>query len=248
MPVLAIIGGGSYQWVPKLVLDVANTPSLHGSRIVLHDIDPAPLPRMAQWVEHVAGSRQIPLTVHTTTERREALAGADFVVATISTGGFASMRHDLAIPRRFGIAQSVGDTVGPGGIVRALRNIPVFLDIAHDMESLCPDAWLLNITNPMTTICRAVTRESAIRTVGLCHEVTIVRLFLALLLDVEFRDVDLEVCGVNHLPIVTRCTIGDRDGFAMLMALLDDPSRASERLAMDLPAGLGLSKPGPGPH
>ena len=80
------------------------------------------------------------------------------IVATISTGGFTSMRHDLQIPRRYGIAQSVGDTVGPGGVLRALRNIPVFLGIARDMEAVCPDAWLLNITNPMTTIRRAVTR------------------------------------------------------------------------------------------
>ena len=88
--------------------------------------------------------------------REKALAGADFVVATISTGGFDSMRHDLEIPRRHGVAQSVGDTVGPGGISRALRNIPVFLGIATDMVERCPDAWLLNITNPMTTVCRAV--------------------------------------------------------------------------------------------
>ena len=121
--------------MPKLLVDVANTPSLQESEIVLHDIDPTPLPRMAEWVEHVARRRDIPLTVTTTTDRRDALGGADFVVATISTGGFAAMRHDLEIPRRYGIAQSVGDTVGPGGITRALRNIPVFLDIAHDMES-----------------------------------------------------------------------------------------------------------------
>src|SRR3954451_10166646 len=149
---IVVIGGGSYQWVPKLLVDIANTPSLVDAEIVLHDIDPASLPRMAEWGEHIAFTRSIPLSVRTTTDRPDALTDADFVVVTISTGGFASMRHDLEVPRRFGIAQSVGDTVGPGGIARALRNIPVFLDIAHDMTARCPDAWMLNITNPMTTI------------------------------------------------------------------------------------------------
>jgi len=245
---IVVVGGGSYQWVPKLLVDVANTPSLVDAEIVLHDVDPDPLPRMAEWVEHIARTRGIPLSVRTTTDRRDALAGADHVVVTISTGGFASMRHDLEVPTRFGIAQSVGDSVGPGGIARALRNIPVFLDIAHDMEAVCPDAWMLNITNPMTTICRAVTRESSIRTVGLCHEVTILQFFLTLLLDVDFRALDLEVTGVNHLPIVTSCRVGDRDGFELLRELLADPARAEEPLAMDLPDGLGFRKPSAGPH
>jgi alpha-galactosidase len=245
---IVVIGGGSYQWVPKLLVDVANTPSLVDAEIVLQDIDPTPLPRMAEWVEHIARVRSIPLTVRATTDRRDALTDADHVVVTISTGGFASMRHDLEIPRKYGIAQSVGDTVGPGGITRALRNIPVFLDIARDMEDRCPDAWMLNITNPMTTICRAMTRESSIRTIGLCHEVTIVQFFLTLLLDADFREIDLEVTGVNHLPVVTACRVGDRDGFELLRAMLDDPVRAREPLAMDLPEGIGLRKPSAGPH
>ena len=245
---IVVIGGGSYQWVPKLLVDVANTPSLVDAELVLHDIDPAPLPRMAEWVERIASLRAIPLSARTTTDRRDALTDADHVVVTISTGGFTSMRHDLEIPRRYGIAQSVGDTVGPGGIARALRNIPVFLGIARDMEDRCPDAWMLNITNPMTTICRAMTRETSIRTVGLCHEVTILQFFLTLLLDADFREVDLEVTGVNHLPVVTACRIGERDGFELLRDLLADPARAGERLAIDLPEGLGFHKPSPGPH
>jgi alpha-galactosidase len=107
---------------------------------------------------------------------------------------------------------------------------------------------MLNITNPMTTICRAMTRESSIRTVGLCQEVTILQFFLTLLLDADFRELDLEVTGVNHLPVVTACRVGDRDGFALLRELLDDPGRAQERLAIDLPDGLGFHKPSPGEH
>ena len=157
-PRIVIVGGGSYQWVPKLVVDIVNTPSCTDAEIVLHDIDPEPLEPVADFVHHVAKVRDVGMTVSTTLDRAEALAGADYVVVTISTGGFASMRHDLEVPERYGIKQSVGDSVGPGGIMRALRNIPVLVDIARDMKALSPDAWMLNLTNPMTTLCRAVTR------------------------------------------------------------------------------------------
>ena len=134
-PRIVIIGGGSYQWVPKLVLDIVNTPSLGESEIVLQDINPDPLPDMVDFVNHVAGLMGVGMTVKATTDRREALEGADYVVVCISTGAFDSMRHDLEIPERHGIKQSVGDTVGPGGIMRALRNIPVLVAIASDMEA-----------------------------------------------------------------------------------------------------------------
>lgn len=242
-PRITIIGGGSYQWVPKLVVDVANTPSLRDAEIVLEDVDPDPLPRMVEYVEHVARIRGIPLRATSTTDQRRALEGADFVVVSISTGGFESMRLDLEIPARYGIRQSVGDTVGPGGITRALRNIPVLVGIARDMEELCPDAWMLNLTNPMTALCRAVSSQSAIKTVGLCHEVTIAHFILSLLLDVSFLEMDLVVSGVNHLPILTGLSVGDRDGLAMLSELLERADEAAEEpLAMDLPDGIGLEK------
>jgi len=243
-PRVAIVGGGSYQWVPKLLTDCANTPTLRDAHIVIEDIDPEPVPRMVELVEHIARVRGIGLTASGTTDQRAALDGADFVVVSISTGGFTSMRHDLRIPERYGVRQSVGDTVGPGGIVRALRNVPVLVGIARDMEDRCPDAWLLNLTNPMTALCRAVTRETAIRTIGLCHEVTITRFVLSLLLDVSFLDLDLTVGGVNHLPFVTELRVGDGDGFALLRDVLARlPETADEPLAMDLPDGLGHPAP-----
>jgi alpha-galactosidase/6-phospho-beta-glucosidase family protein len=247
-PRIAIVGGGSYQWVPKLLVDVANTASLHGAEIVIEDIDPAPVPRMVELVEHIARVRQIPLRAIGTTDQQEALDGADFVVVSISTGGFRSMRLDLEIPARYGIRQSVGDTVGPGGISRALRNIPVLLGVARDMEALCPDAWLLNLTNPMTTLCRAVTRETSVRTVGLCHELTISHFILSLLLDASFLDMDMVVAGVNHLPIITELRIGDANGFATLSELLERGDEAlDEPLSMDLPDGVLDGAPSRGP-
>jgi alpha-galactosidase/6-phospho-beta-glucosidase family protein len=236
---IAIIGGGSYQWVPKLVVDMANTPSLHDAHLVLEDVDPAPIPRMVSLVEHVARLRGIGLSASGTTDQREALSGADFVVVSISTGGFESMRQDLEVPARYGIRQSVGDTVGPGGICRALRNIPVLVGIARDMEELCPEAWLLNLTNPMTTLCRAVTSQTSVKTAGLCHEVTVSHFVLSLLLDANFLDMDLVVSGVNHLPVVTELRVGSEDGLEALRSLLERAEEvADEPLAMDVPDDL----------
>src|ERR1700723_1242838 len=151
--------------------DLFGTPALAGMHLVLQDIDPAPLPKMealAHKVDEAIGSRA---SVATITDLPSALDGADFVIVCISTGGFRSMAVDLDVPAAHGITQTVGDTVGPGGINRALRNIPVLVGIGRDMEEVCPDAWMLNITNPMTSLTRSVCRETQIKTVGLCHEV-----------------------------------------------------------------------------
>src|SRR3954462_10234566 len=225
---ITFIGGGSYQWTPTLLLDIAQTPVLADAEIALCDIDPAPLPRMLELVDHVNQLAGTSLTATATTDQREALPGSDYVVVCISTGALQTMAVDLSVPERYGIKQSVGDTVGPGGINRALRNIPVLVGIARDMEELCPDAWLLNLTNPMTAFCRAVTRATSVKTVGLCHEVTNCRFQVSQLLDRDFRDFDLDVTGVNHLPLVTRLQIGDDDGFALIANLpekVDDPGK-----------------------
>ena len=230
--------------MPKLLVDLANTPSLHGSEIVIEDINAASVSPMVELADHIARLRGIPLTATGTIDQRQALDGADFVVVAISTGGFASMRHDLDLPKRYGIHQTIGDTVGPGGINRALRNIPVLMGLARDMEDLCPDAWLLNVTNPMTTLCRAVTRETSIKTVGLCHEISITHLLMSLLLDVSYFDVDMTVAGVNHLPIVTELRLGSEDGFELLRSLLDGgPEALDKPLAMDLPDGVLHGRP-----
>src|ERR1700733_6111118 len=120
-PRIVLVGGGSNQWAPKIITDFVNTPSLHGAEIVLLDVDPSRLPRVAAYVDHAAKVRGVPMSVRTTTDQRAALSGAEFVVVTITTGGFRSMRHDLEIPARYGIFQPVVDG-GPAGVSRTLRN------------------------------------------------------------------------------------------------------------------------------
>jgi alpha-galactosidase len=222
-PQITIIGGGSYQWGPTLIGDILNMPSLRESHIVLEDIDPAPLPTMQAFAEKMIAATDAKATVTTTTDQREALKGADFVVVTISTGGFASMRHDLEVPWRHGIRQSVGDSVGPGGISRSLRNIPMLVSIARDMEELCPGAWLLNITNPMTCLTRAVNKATSINAVGLCHEVYHFREQLAPAMGMDASDLRLTITGVNHLPIITAIDAAGTDGLAWLEEHAGEP-------------------------
>ena len=217
---ITLVGGGSTHWTPKLTVDFANTPALADAELVLYDLDPDSLPPALKVVEHVAERRGIPLTARATTDIDDALGGAEYVIATFSVGGFASMRHDIEIPSGYGIRQTVGDSVGPGGISRALRSVPVILAVARAMERCCPEALLVNVSNPLTALCRAVTRETSIKTVGLCAEIVGLKFVLSLLFDADFTSVDPVVAGVNHLPLVTSLRIGDGDGFEMLRGAL----------------------------
>src|ERR1700722_15533579 len=244
---ITLVGGGSTHWTPKLMVDFANTPALADAEVALYDLDPESLPPALKVVEHVAERRGIALRARTTTDIDDALTGAEYVIATFSVGGFASMRHDIEIPARYGIRQTVGDSVGPGGISRAPRSVPVILDVARAMERCCPDALLINVSNPLTALCRAVTRETSITTIGLCAEVVGLKFVLSLLFDANFMAIDPVVAGVNHRPLVTSLRMGDDDGFAMLRSVLAGESDLdlSGPLWMDPPAPMHYQKLNP---
>ncbi len=224
-PRITIVGGGSTHWTPKLLVDFANTPSLADAEVVLTDIDERSLPPNVAIARRIATERRIGLEVTATTSLAKALEGAEFVITAFSVGGFTSMTHDLEIPARFGIHQPVGDSVGPGGIFRSLRSIPVLLDIARAVEQHAPDALLLNVSNPLSTLCRAVTSQTRVRTVGLCNELVGLQFWLSLVFDAGMNVIDPVVAGVNHCPVVTSLRIGEADGFAMLRDLLDNPAQ-----------------------
>jgi alpha-galactosidase len=224
-PKITIVGGGSTHWTPRLLADFANTASLHDCSVALTDIDESSLPPMLAVAKHIVSSRQIAMDVTATTNLTAALEGADFVIIALSVGGFASMAHDLDIPSRYGIWQPVGDSVGPGGISRSLRSIPVVMRIAREVERVAPDATLLNVSNPLTALCRAVSSQTSVTTVGLCNELVGLQFWLSLVFDCDMRAVDPVVAGVNHLPLVTSLRIGDDDGFALLRAVLDRPDQ-----------------------
>lgn len=212
---ICFVGGGSYNWMPKLLGDLALTRDLSGT-IVLHDVNPTALQDIEQWGRKAIASTGAEFQIETTTELDRALEGAEFVVVTITTGGLDTMGLDLHIPERYGIYQSVGDTVGPGGLSRALRNVPVMVNIAQAMERRCPDAWMLNLTNPMTVICRAITMTTRIKTIGLCHELFGVRGALMRIFGVNVEDFQYRVLGVNHLIWILDMTIRGQDGLQMV--------------------------------
>ena len=155
-------------------------------------------------------------SIEATTDLERSLEGAEFVVVTITTGGLDTMRLDLEIPERYGIYQSVGDTVGPGGLSRALRNVPVMVQLGQTMERVCPDAWMLNLTNPLTVLTRAVALTSRIKVMGLCHELFGVRGALIRMFGGTPDDFQWRVAGINHLIWLLDMTIRGQDGLAMV--------------------------------
>lgn len=228
---VTIIGGGSYGWTPTIFRDLIMTEELEGATICLEDINRQSLEELTTLCKQVLADFGKNFKLVSTTDQQEALQDADYVILTITVGGFDSMQHDLEIPYKYGIYQSVGDTVGPGGLSRALRNLPVVLDIARDMEKLCPRAWLINITNPMTTITRVVNKHSSVRCIGLCHELfgTMRRLQKLFGLSDWRKEITVTAGGVNHFVWILDMRINGRDGFEMLGQYLSDPQRLKER-------------------
>src|ERR687896_221406 len=202
-PKIAVVGGGSYQWGPKIIQDVALSDDLQGSILTLHDIDSEALDDLYRWGEKMAALAGADLVLERTGDLDEALSGAHFVVLCISTGGLDAMAHDLEIPARYGVVQTVGDTVGPGGLFRGLRNIPVVVEIARAMEEYCTDAVLLNLTNPLTVLTRAVGKATSTRAVGLCHELFSTLGMLSKMFDVTAEAINARVAGINHFIWVT---------------------------------------------
>lgn len=199
MTKITFIGAGSFGFTRKLVRDVLTFPRLEDSTIALMDIDEERLEFARRAVQRIVDEGEYPAKVEATLSREEALDGADYVVVTILAGGTDVWQHDILIPKSYGIDTNIGDTRGPSGIFRALRTIPVMLDIARDMERLCPKALMLNYTNPMVMLCRAMQRETSIALTGLCHSVQGTAKMLARWIDAPFDEITYTCAGINHM-------------------------------------------------
>jgi len=219
---VVLIGGGSVNWTPPILTDLVIRPELEGSTALLLDIDPEALELTLAYGQRLLAESGRRWTVEASMERRAALRDADYVILTIGVGGLDAMEHDLAIPLNYGIYQSVGDTVGPGGLSRALRHIPVVYQIARDIEEVCPQAWLINYTNPMTTLTRAVSKHTGVRVIGLCHELTGVLRRLRRLIDLGEAHIETRVAGINHLIWLLEWKVDGRDGYELLRAYLSE--------------------------
>src|SRR4051794_34955712 len=202
---ITFIGAGSTVFARNLLGDILSFEELAESEIVLFDIDRERLATSELVARRVAEAVDAPAKIVATTDRRAALDGADYAVNMIQVGGYEPATViDFEVPKRFGLRQTIADTLGIGGIMRGLRTIPVLLSIAADMEELCPDAWFLNYTNPMAINCRALNRATKVRTVGLCHSVQGTAFELSRDLDIPFTEIQYLAAGINHMAFYLR--------------------------------------------
>ena len=214
MPKITFVGAGSTVFAKNVLGDCLSTPVLQNSTIALYDISPERLKDSEAMLKAVARNLGAKATIKAylgTENRRAALQDADFVINAIQVGGYEpSTVIDFEVPKRFGLRQTIADTLGIGGIFRALRTIPVMEDFAHDMEEVCPRAWLLNYTNPMAMLTGYVLANTGVRAVGLCHSVQacVPHLFNHLGMPYDDR-VQWKIAGINHMAWLLEVT---RDG------------------------------------
>jgi alpha-galactosidase len=214
MPKITFIGAGSNVFAKNLLGDILSFPELANSTISLHDIDEDRL-RSTEMVTHqLTEALGIQPTVEITLDRRAALDGADYAIGMFQVAGYKpGTVIDFEIPKKYGLRQTMADTVGIGGIMRGLRTIPVLLEMCRDMEELCPDATLLNYVNPMAINCWAVSRASNIRMVGLCHSVQNTANDLANDMGIPVEELDFLCAGINHMAFYLRFGRTAEDGF-----------------------------------
>ncbi len=198
MTKIAFIGAGSLEFTSELVRDILTFPLLRDAQIALMDINPERLEFAKTFITKLIAAGKYPATVTATLDRVEALKGADVVLTTILTGSTEVWRYDIEIPKKYGIDISVGDTRGPSGIFRFLRTLPAMVEIVRDMEKYCPNAVLLNYTNPMAMLCAALQKQTFIRVTGLCHSVQGSAMMLADWIGAPYDEIDYLCAGINH--------------------------------------------------
>jgi alpha-galactosidase len=205
MPKITFIGAGSTVFAKNLMGDILSFPELANSTIALHDIDPERL-RTSEIVAHkVAEAVGANPKIEMSTDRRASLDGADYAISMIQVGGYKpSTVVDFEIPKKYGLRQTIADTLGIGGIMRGLRTIPVLLDMCYDMEELCPDVTFLQYVNPMVMNCWAISRATKIKTVGLCHSVQGTAEQLAKDIGVPIDEINYFCAGINHMAFYLR--------------------------------------------
>jgi alpha-galactosidase len=213
---VTLVGAGSAVFARQIITDILAVDGLDRGAFALVDIDPARLDlarRIAERLVEISGKSWI---VEASTNRSEVLQGTDYVVNSIEVAGLQNVRHDYDIPMKYGVDQCIGDTIGPGGIFKALRTGPAWLDIVADVERLAPSAVILNYTNPMSILTLAASRSSSLTVVGLCHSVQGTSKLLADLLDVPYEELEWKCAGINHNAWFTRLERDGKDLYPLL--------------------------------
>ena len=239
-PTIVIVGAGSVEFTRELLGDILSFPELGSVRIVLHDIDVERLETAEAIARATARAAGAQPEVVASADRRRALDGADYVINVIQVGMHQATVRDFEIPAKYGLNQTIADTIGVGGIFRGLRTFPVLADIARDMEQVCPDAWLLNYTNPMAmnvTFLHHVAPR--LKVLGLCHSVYWTMVGLCDLVDVPYDDVSYWSAGVNHQAWVLRWERGGRDLYPLLDQRIASDAELRRRVRVDMYRRLG---------
>lgn len=223
MPKITFIGAGSTVFAQNLIGDILSFPELSDSTFSLHDIDEQRLQTTEIVAQKIAQRLEISPIIEATTDRSRALDGADYAFNMIQVGGYKpSTVVDFEIPKKYGLRQTIADTLGVGGIMRALRTIPVLIDMAHDMEELCPDVLHLNYVNPMAMNCWALNRASPIETVGLCHSVQGTLIEIAMDIGVVPNEINYLCSGINHMAFYLHLERDGQDLYPLLHKLVEE--------------------------
>lgn len=216
MAKIAFIGAGSFGFTRTLVKDILTYPLLQDATLALMDVNAERLEFIRQAVERIVREGHYPAKVVATLQRREALRGADAVICTILAGDVDVWQYDITIPKRYGVDMNIGDTRSVAGIFRALRTIPVMVGLCRDMEAICPHAILLNYTNPMAMLCRAMQRTSRIQLTGLCHSVQGTAAMLAEFIGAPMSEVTYVCGGINHQAWYVKFQWQHRDAYPLI--------------------------------
>jgi len=223
---ISLIGAGSVVFAKKLIGDILQFPELADSEICLMDINPQRLRIAEAMTLKTIQVLKVGAKVTATTDRTEAILGAHYVICTIQVGGYEpSTVIDFEIPAKYGLLQTIGDTLGVGGVFRALRTIPHILEIAEDIANVAhPECLFLNYSNPMAMNCWALDRATHIPHVGLCHSVQHTSKALASYLGLDYDDVTYLVAGINHMAFFLEYRYKDQDAYPLLFKALEDPA------------------------
>jgi alpha-galactosidase len=223
MPKIALIGAGSTVFAKNLLGDILHFPELAESTITLFDIDPDRLSTSEVVAHKVAEALDAHPAIRATTDRRAALDGAEYAIGMIQVAGYKpGTVIDFEIPQKYGLRATIADTLGVGGIMRGLRTIPVLLDLCRDMETLCPDVTFLNYVNPMAMNTWAISRASAIKTVGLCHSVQGTAMQLAADIGVPYSEINYLCAGINHMAFYLRLEHHGEDLYPQLFKVIEE--------------------------
>lgn len=223
MPKITLIGAGSIVFTRDLCSDILLTPVLQESTIALMDIDPVRLAQARDLAQVIIDQRGLKARVEASTDRREAVRNADYVITIFQQGGLDAYALDIEIPQRYGVEQCIGDTLGPGGVFRALRTIPVLMDLCQDMDDVAPDALLLNYVNPMAANSWAVDVATGRSCVGLCHSVQETSEMLAEWIGVPYDEVVYLCAGINHQAWFLEFRQGKEDLYPSIWEAIQRP-------------------------